>query len=862
MKQSFLFFLLILFVGEIFFYPHIAFGLPIRINNADTTIIRHDSDNNEADEQIMRLKYFEKMHRTASGLDWRKIEAKTNWIKYKKHLLLKSGNNYANGQLQGSWTERGSINQSGRLDAAEYDSSTNRLYVLNDNGVLFQGVPDSSDWHPLNDALRFTGYGLKLVPKTNGKRLIVTAGLNTIYTDNNGALFIPSAGIHFPVEWGGNNVEQISFVINKKNTVYCLVLEWDDSLWQPLYYLYNSVNQGATWKLIYKFSEGNEHEVVMWAPPKHNFLYAIENIDNASTNIYKIKDNIVTLLNSSTPLSSYEPIQFNGIVEHGKTKLYALLPEGDLYKSSNLGKSWEYENTIPESQITNMIGVSNLDSNKIILGGVPNCYRSTNGGADMTLINDWTEYYSDVADKLHADVRGIYFFQRNVGTEFGIVLCDGGVYRSDDNMNTVHNIGLKGLNIGEFYDVLADQTNSSWLFGGTQDQGFQRTSKLSSQSIADFFQYISGDFGHFQLTRNYKTLWTEYPGGQIYYYYNSHGNLSNSSFDMPGTFLPEDGWILPTAPVYPKNLNKIFIAGGNLNGSGGSYLIKLSGGNTSPYNITSTQFNYNFKFHSDGQSGISAIGTTAIDKKRIYVATEDGEFFYSSNAGTSWTKSLTFNGPGTWYLYGSTIFASALTSNLVYYAGSGYSSPAVFKSTNGGISFSPMINGLPPTLVYDLISNPDESLLFAATEAGPYVYSVADTTWYPLDGGITPVNVPYTAVDYDNLTNTVRFATYGRGIWDFKITSQPVIASDIKNAVPDFNAVVFPDLVTKGMPVHIQMPVSANYSFCLYNIEGKLLFQKQTTGNYEMKTSNLSPGTYIYSINKNGGHSTGKLVIQ
>ncbi len=237
--------------------------------------------------------------------------------------------------------------------------------------------------------------------------------------------------------------------------------------------------------------------------------------------------------------------------------------------------------------------------------------------------------------------------------------------------------------------------------------------------------------------------------------------------------------MLPAAEVYPSSKNQIFIAGGNIHGGDGSYLIKLTGSISSPYNISATQFNYDFKANSDGLGGISAIGTTPLNTNKIYAATEDGEFFYSSNAGASWSKSI-FTGPFPSYYYGSAVYASKLTANLVYYGGSGYSNPAVYKSTDGGVTFTQMINGLPQTFVSDLIANADETLLFAATDAGPYVYAVADTTWYPFSGGIAPLSIRYTSVDYNSLTNIVRFSTYGRGIWDFRITAQPLFSYEEK----------------------------------------------------------------------------------
>ncbi len=414
------------------------------------------------------------------------------------------------------------------MQLAEYDSSTNKLYAVSDLGALFEGVPDSANWHPLNDQLKFTNGGIKIIPNGTKHRLIITAGLNTYYIDNDGATYEPSSGFKFPIEWGGNNTEQIAAADDSKHTLYCIVLEWDPDQWKPLYYLYRSTNQGAKWTKIYTFSEGNEQEVALWSPPGKNFIYALENVDGVSTTLYKIQGASVTSLNPISPLSNYAPLQFKGIIENNKTIFYTLIKTGEFYKSTDFGKSWNYVNS--NSEIEPVFGISLVDSNAVVLGGVPNCFVSHDGGQNLSLVNDWTEYYGNVANKLHGDDRSIYFFRRSNGNQFAIILCDGGVYRSDDFLNTVHNISLKGLNVGEFYDVLSDPTDSSWLFGGTQDQGFQRASNLSTQGVVDFKQVISGDYGHLQLTNNSKTLWIEYPGGRFDYYNNSHGgNVSNNS---------------------------------------------------------------------------------------------------------------------------------------------------------------------------------------------------------------------------------------------------------------------------------------------------------------------------------------------
>jgi hypothetical protein len=95
-----------------------------------------------------------------------------------------------------------------------------------------------------------------------------------------------------------------------------------------------------------------------------------------------------------------------------------------------------------------------------------------------------------------------------------------------------------------------------------------------------------------------------------------------------------------------------------------------------------------------------------------------------------------------------------------------------------------MSTGLPNTFVNELVLNTAETLLFAATDAGPYVCVLSTGQWYNMASTTAPIK-SYTAVEYVASTNVVRFATYGRGVWDFQITSQPlpVELADFKGQV-------------------------------------------------------------------------------
>ena len=61
---------------------------------------------------------------------------------------------------------------------------------------------------------------------------------------------------------------------------------------------------------------------------------------------------------------------------------------------------------------------------------------------------------------------------------------------------------------------------------------------------------------------------------------------------------------------------------------------------------------------------------------------------------------------------------------------------------------------------------PDDLILFAATEVGPYAFSDNEGQW-SLISGIHAPDQTYWSVDYIPEIRTARFGTYGRGIWDF-----------------------------------------------------------------------------------------------
>jgi len=355
-------------------------------------------------------------------------------------------------------------------------------------------------------------------------------------------------------------------------------------------------------------------------------------------------------------------------------------------------------------------------------------------------------------------------FKTADGEEFTLVPNHGGIYVSYDNLNNLSNISMQDLNTGQFYDVLTDPNTGALIYGGTQDQGFQRTLSGDSPEPSNFEQVISGDYGEMQLTHNGKTIWIQYPGAwfQIYPDAATDGSYSYE-YDVSGTNMPNVNWIVPTGAAPHPEDDFIYVGGGELSGGSGSRLIKLTftGGS-----IEASQYDYDF--YAESGASISAIDTTSLQNDCIYLVTENDRFFHSAIEGESFEMTESYVGTSGGWIYTADIFASRLTEGLVFVGGSGYGGASVYMSTDSAKTFDALV-GLPSTMVHEMVMDPAEKFLFAATDAGPYVYSMEAEQWFDIAGISAPLQ-QYISVEFIPTEHIVRFATWGRGIWDFNMT--------------------------------------------------------------------------------------------
>ncbi len=821
------------------------------------TIVKSDTE--DGDNQSKREAWFELMHSAAPGTDWKHIEYQTAMHRHQERSRARQNAQnregeevLANGNLIGEWLERGSINQAGSVFVTQFDAATEEIHLISAGGTLFKGTLQGNDWEVVNQDLRFEVNFLKKIQIANGERWLAAVQDNPHYSDDGGLTWTPSTGIPFNASHAATRDPIVLTELNNRIFLLSKSDYWDN------FTLYRSDDQGASFYEVHNF-DNSEYDAYKMVKPHHsNDIYIIEKNGGWSSKFYQIDQsaNEVNLLlqNDNFGFGEYGRANLVATQLDTATRFYTYNNSREVFLSEDFGTTWELTDTIPELPWSVGLYLRPSDPDFLITGGLE-CYYSPNKGENWIKVNNWGDYYGDVNGSLHADMMAFAEYETSEGENFILSSNHGGLNITYNDMLTFDNLGLENLNVSQYYDVVTDPTDPVYVYAGSQDQGFQRALTLVPDEVINFDQVISGDYGHIVFSENGNRLWTVYPGGWVTYYGFPQTGTLNDSWDLDSDH--ETVWIPPMMASPDPSENAVYLAGGNMNGGSGSYLIKLSVEDT----IVASQIDYDFRSFS-GDGTISMMRTSPVNPLHWYVATTNGRFFYSYDGGTSWDQNISFI-PGGHYLYGSAILPSELDEQTIYFGGSGYSNPAVYKSTDGGQNFTAMNDSLPPTLVFELAANEDESLIFAATEAGPYVFVTAENRWYDMAGMGAP-NQTYWSVEYIEELQLVRFGTYGRGIWDFQISMEVSTAS----LVDDIDWKVWPNPTFDKVQIAGVNNTQDEISITIIDTNGKIIDRKILALNYQQAFSedfslgNLPKGLYWIILESDHQVQSQRIVLQ
>lgn len=824
---------------------------------APTEILRSADEEGNADA---RQEWLAMIHRAAPDTDWKQVNREEAVKKFKQRQILRNEaqnrdeeEEFAGGLLRGIWEERGSSNIAGNLASVTFMPDDYSIYGVSGGGTLWKGDFFGDNWAPLNEDIRWDTDIIEAVTLSDGTHRILTClGKSIWYSDDQGVNWDRAEGLNFDSEWG------TSLRIRRRgNDLYYQVFTWKPSTDNSVTHFYHSADQGANWTFVAELDHDADFwqasgYTSMWVDADETVAYVLHNGESIHE---LVGDQLHHLHDIDLPRDvSYD---LDGMMRDTSVILYAQSDRGFLHRSTDKGRTWIRRGSPSERAWRTGICVWPDDSDFIVSGAVE-ADLSENGGDQFRVLNNWWDYYGDI-DFLHADMMDIRAFRTQEGLPFALFANHGGLHLSTDKFRFTSNLSKTSLNNGQFYDVITDPRDPNYVYGGTQDQGHQRTTSALEKGQFAMEQVISGDYGHYAWSNDGQSLWILYVNGSVQYYPNPQTGYRESGFTVGGESRPASGWLFPTEETPDPDDNSIYIAGGSVTGRSGSHLITMTAQLNPPYIITATEKDFDFKDQSQsGSATISAIEASEIQDGRLYVGTSEGDFFISDDDGDSWRRSSLTSGPSEHWLYGADIYASRITEDLVWFAGSGYDGPAILESTDGGQTFRAISLLLPRTVIHEIATNPEETMIFAATDIGPYVYIRERSAWFSMEGIAAPVQ-EYYSVEYVESQDLVRFGTHGRGIWDFQVLNSVSTDDDYATSPHQQTLKIYPNAALVDQFITITADgLSGRLS--IYSDQGAVIQQVAFEGSTSVQMS--TPGIYYVSLATGTQLITETLVVQ
>ncbi|RBW55672.1 hypothetical protein DS884_15020 [Tenacibaculum sp. E3R01] len=805
-----------------------------------------------------------------------------------------SSTSYANGNLNGSWINRGPKNMPGAFKFAEMLEGTDIIYGVthnhyagefNSKAYIFKGTVynpktgkggDDFTLLTANWPNRYQNlFAFKIGATT---RLIAHIENGPLYySDDEGTTWARSNGLPDA---------NTSSAINRQDNHTIYVTNGQK--------IYISTDKGINFTLLKDYGSPKKSSFLYTprfsAQPNSNTVYLARN-----GSFYQLNNAKTDFTLSGTYINSHGNRQFS---IGGDSRVLYITENKNYWVSTDHGKTWTskspkgnwYGDRTGKMSPGKFFAVHPENPNISIAGYAQPVISLDKLDTDLSTTSGWgryqngthlkaEDYYNRIRFNYHPDFQASHFFYNSSGDLFSARCSDGGIFisykewKSFPNEGTAfdnsgyanaHYINLNVLNTINplIYreNIFTGANNPNHIYYSTQDQGSGSIISDTNNETLDFYQSIGGD-GPPIDSYDGKHAWKWQREGKKVYapvkIYSNTGSFQsigkiNSLFkeenSVSFTKKSEMGWV-QTYIDHADSDKNMWILAQDLN--------RVTWDGT---NITSHIIN-------KGNNHVAALAQATGNPNKLYML-QDSKVFISTDRGTSFNTSADTPFSLTNESWGKGDIGSGVVlptnDNWILFCGPSTNNVGAILSKDGGQTWIDVTGDFPSGIdaqTGGMVATPNGKFVFAGTDIGPYVFDVTNEKWYSLAEGIGFFNAM--DVDYIPAINTVRFASWGSGILDFKIETKSLGVNDhTLNTLT-----LFPNPAKDFVTINLESLLINKVTIEVFTLQGKRVIHKKGISFINKKTtlntSKLVAGIYLITItDENNNKATKKMIIE
>ena len=680
------------------------------------------------------------------------------------------------------WQPLGPQNFGGRILTVAIDPNiSGTLYAGAASGGLWKSTDDGAHWSYVSTGMPVLGVSSIVINPNNSDEILI--GTGEVYgdfdpTDNSpnqgsgqgytirfrrgtygiGILKTTDGGLtwNYSLDWSeedelkGVNVLKISSF--DANIIYAGTTDG----------LFRSDDAGASWSNILNLP--NVMSIAMHDTNDGVMLVGVGAFGSAGHGVYRSVDGInfsivglpdytgKTMLDFSR---DNPDVAFASVGDHDKTV--------GLYRSVDAGVNWTLMNDFDYARYQGWyahdVAINPNDDSKVLAAGI-NLYRSTNDGTTLIPESDWLLWNLTAfpiegpeqppGDFIHADIHDVIYHPTIPNKVY--VASDGGVFKSDnDGLEFVSaNTGLQTV---QFYQKFSSSmSDPDFAIGGLQDNA----TAVYRGNLA-WERKIGGDgFGTIIDPNDDTNVWGSLYYMRLYYSNDKANNFSSNSGAAPGCIgVDPQCYSNFSAPICfaPSSTNQRIYAASNL-----VYTIENG--------TTRTETNNGVPL--DGNNPVNCLAASSFDEDVVYagtapIYTSPAKMFKSENGGDSWTE-VTNGLPDRFPME---IMVDPCDDNIVYVVFGGYNLDAhVYRSLDGGATWNALGQDLPDVPTNTILIDPENTQhIYIGNDIGVFASTDGGTTWMSYSTGL-PDACLVMSLSFTPVTRKLRIATHGNGVYE------------------------------------------------------------------------------------------------